>query len=822
MDDVLEVLAVIALLVVIATPIWMLILLHGIKRRVNRLPEQAEWMRLRDEVRRLRAGLGEGEKPPSPESAIRPSPVVAPAPTPAPTPSPAPAPPPLPRPAPQPVPVRPLPATPPPAAASAPVAPPRRPLPPPRAPGVFETAAREALRKAWSWFVVGEEFRRPDVSAEFAIASNWLMRGGIIIVVVGVAFFLKYSITRGFLGPQERVALSVLAGTGLMVWGLRLFGKKYQLLGQGFVGGGLAMLYFSVYSAAVMFKLVPLGPAFALMAMVTAVSAVLAVRHDSLLVAVLGLLGGYATPVMLSTGSKNFPVLFGYMTLLGLGLLGVAWRKRWPLLTYLSLLCTHALAAGAVARHFAPADLPVVLPFLGIFFALFSTAIFLYNLAKRERTTVIELLGLFLNAACFFGTGYHVVVRVHPRAAAAWLAAGLAFYYTAHVVALLRRGPRDRALLTAFIALAASFLVITLPLLLTGSWLTAIWAVQAVALLWIALRLDSRVLRGIAEALLLVVLFRLAFLDFGERFDRPAPALWADYLRLLGDRAMQFGLPILSFGAARYLLARAPAPAAAPAAPRVESRIALGFGLVVLFAYLSLESWQMFHVLHRPFRLPALTLVWTGFGVYLLLRRRRLGSALLTGFFVAALVVLTLKGLCDIASWNPDPAVLAYSITEHTAARALVRFLDFAALLAFFGAGWALLRGEVTSRVCARVSGWLALALGLLYLTLETGTVLTQFVPGFRGGGISVLWGLYALALLVAGIRNASRSLRLVGLALFGITVAKIFLADLDHLDTVYRIVAFIALGAVLLFAAFMYLKHRNRFEASTPKESAP
>ena len=848
MNGTLELFAVIALLVVVIVPIWMLVLLYGIKDRVNQMPGQIEWSRVLSELRRLRpeqehrgAALDPAGVMPAPDSSPHPIPTVT---------EPAPcvshfakcdngSPPPI-------LPVAELASHPPPVLAALPVPPlsaapefvsrhfasspppPDSPSPllglapePPRAPGVFETAAREMLRKAWNWFVVGAEFRRQDVSAEFAIASNWLMRGGIFILVFGVGFFLKYSITRGLLGPEGRVALSVLAGIGLMVWGLRLFGKQYQLLGQGFVGGGLAMLYFSVYSAAVMFELIPLGPAFVLMAMVTAVSAVLAVRHDTLLVAVLGLLGGYATPLMLSTGSKNFPVLFGYMTLLGIGLLGVAWHKRWPLLTYLSLVCTHVLAVGAIVTRFASVDLPVVLPFLGVFFVLFSTAIFLYNLAKRERTTVIELIGLFVNAGFFFGTGYHVVVQVYPRAAAAWLAVGLACYYTAHVVVLIRRGPRDRALLTAFIALAASFLVITLPLLLTGSWLTAIWAVQAVALLWIALRLESPTLRRIAEGLLLLVLFRLVFLDFGDRFGESPPTLWPDYLRLLGDRAMQFGLPIVSFGVARRLLARAPATERAPT-QRVESRFALGVALVVLFAYLTVEAWQMFHVCYRPFRLTAMTLVWVGFGAYLLANRRRLGAGGLAAFFMTALVVLGIKAFVDFAEWNPRFAVLAYAASERTAALALVRLTDCAALLAFFGAGWTLLRHDASNRALGTLSGWLALTLGLLYLTLETGTMLTQFVPGFRGGGISVLWGLYALALLVMGIRHASRSLRLVGLALLGITVVKIFAVDLDQLDTVYRIVAFLALGVVLLFAAFMYLKHSNRFSPATPKESAP
>jgi hypothetical protein len=287
MDGALELLAVIALVVVVIVPIWMLALLYGIKGRVNQMPGQAEWSRVLCELRRLRPEQEHRRAAPEPAS-ITPAPDSTPHPIPTVT-EPAPC---LshfakcdngslhPIPAvtesmPLPPPVLVEPPAPPPFAASEFVSrhfgsSPYPPIPPPppapplclapepfRAPGGFETAAREMLRKTWNWFVVGAEFRRQDVSAEFAIASNWLMRGGIFILVFGVGFFLNYSITRGLLGPQGRVALSVLAGTGLIVWGLRLFGKQYQLLGQGFVGGGLAMLYFSVYSAAVMFKLIP-------------------------------------------------------------------------------------------------------------------------------------------------------------------------------------------------------------------------------------------------------------------------------------------------------------------------------------------------------------------------------------------------------------------------------------------------------------------------------------------------------------------------------------------------------------------------------------
>ena len=146
--------------------------------------------------------------------------------------------------------------------------------------------------------------------------------------MVGLGFFLKYSIDRGLLGPTARVGLTAMAGLVMLVAGTRLLGGRYQLLGQGLLGGGLAAVYAAVYAAHQMFGLVGPGPAFALMAAITVLAGGIAVRFDSMLVAVLGIVGGYATPFMLRTTGVDLTAFLTYLLVLGCGVLALCGWKN--------------------------------------------------------------------------------------------------------------------------------------------------------------------------------------------------------------------------------------------------------------------------------------------------------------------------------------------------------------------------------------------------------------------------------------------------------------------------------------------------------------
>jgi uncharacterized membrane protein len=713
----------------------------------------------------------------------------------------------------------------------APVAPPLPPAPPPE-PNAMQVKAVEALKKIWNWIVIGDEFRRPGTSWEYAVATNWLLRVGIVVVVVGVGFFLKYSIEHGLLGPQARVAISVLTGVAMLVGGVRLVGKPYHLLGQGLMGGGLAILYFSMFSASNLYHLIGVLTAFGLMALVTLVAGTLAVRLNSLLVAVLGILGGYGTPVILSTGAKNFPGLFGYMLLLGVGILGIARRRNWPLLNYLGLVLTYGLATAAIAKQYVAADFVDVLPYLIGFFVLYAAVMILHNLAHGEKAGLLELLGIMANALMFFGLTHRVITVGHPEKFAAIPALALAVFFVVLTRVFLARGRKDRGLLYTFLALAALFTALTPPLALSRQWITASWALQGVVMLWLAGKIESRFLRLLGSAACLLAVGRLAFWDLHRQFAGwlPPDTAWDAYLKIFGERLLSVGVPIAALGVAWKLLRRPPARGDLAVAPENDMAsaawqgpaggIIAALGCGVLFVYAHFELYRTCGFFWPSLAVPSMTLAWFALGMFLLAVARQGGARWISvalGLLSTGLV-LKLFGF-DMDGWQLNSDVWCYG-GDYLAGPVLIRFADFGVCLALLGMIFAQTRGREPGRGIGLATGIAGLVLLFVYLSLETNTVLSRFVPGLRAGGITMLWAAYALTLLLFGLGRGVPGLRYAGLLGFTVVTWKIFFVDLAHLDALYKIVAFIVLGIMLLAAALVYLKCRSRFQP--PTEGAP
>ncbi len=749
-----------------------------------------------------------GERGPAPAGAPEPAPASAKPAAPAPA-APPPPPPIPPRLAPAAVAVPPEPEVP-----AAPV-PPAAEIPP----SALAASVRDILSRIWSWILVGEEHRQAGMTMEFAIATTWLMRAGIVAVVAFAAYFLQWSIAHDLIGPMGRVALAILFGLALLASGMRMINRRWNILGQGFIGGGLAILYFSMYAAGPMYKLFDQRLVFALMAVITLAAGLLAVRTRSMLVAIFGIVGGFCTPILLRTDHPQLPVFYGYLLLLNLGILGIAHFRQWRLLNYLGFVFTYALFFASLGQY-QRADFPVALTFLSLFFLAQSLLILLYNIRRAVRTSLLEIIHLVLNAAVFAFGAYDLIRDAVGRPYPALLTLALAAFYIAQTAWFLRRRLEDRPLLTALIALAGFFTALTLPLVMEKESLTICWSLLAFMFVWLGLRLNSHFLHHLGHLMYGVVFWRLLAWDLPRNYD-VLPTLatpWAVYGKALLGRLATFGAAILStalaFAAERRQAGRTAGGVVAPAndTPELVPAAVSGpvlFWSALLFAFVFLQlEFHTLLVYYTPLRPAMSTLLWCGLAGYFLFRCRAGDHpALLTGLCIL-LAVATIKTLgWDLDTWQVCERW--YFKAAYTPAAVALRWLDFAALLGILFAAWTLLGRRSAA---PQVFGYGALALLFLFATLETNSLLHWKLRVFQAGGLSILWALFAAAFIAGGIWKRVRPLRIIGLILFAIVAAKVILVDLVDMPVIYKAVAFLAIGALLLLGSFAYLYASRQF----------
>jgi uncharacterized membrane protein len=210
--------------------------------------------------------------------------------------------------------------------------------------------------------------------------ERWIgVRGAAVVgaAIFGLAglLFVKYSIEAGLIPPPVRVAAAVVVGLGCMAAGEALRRRhRYGATADALAGAGVVVLYGAVWAARTLYGLIESGLAFALMALVTVACGALSWRHGSRVTAVLGLVGGFATPGLLSTDQDRPIGLFGYLLLLNLGVLVLALRRGWSSLAALSLVATTFYQGFWIFERMGPERLPLGLAVSALFAVLYAAA----------------------------------------------------------------------------------------------------------------------------------------------------------------------------------------------------------------------------------------------------------------------------------------------------------------------------------------------------------------------------------------------------------------------------------------------------------------
>ena len=710
-----------------------------------------------------------------------------------------------------------------------PVAP--KPVTPPKEKRSIEEQLPSWAGRMWNWFLVGKEYRPVGMPIEFAVASIWMLRVAVVALVMGMGFFLNMSSDQPFLGGEYgRISLAFLIGTTMLGSGLFLLGKKFNLNGEGLVGGGLLILYFCCYAAGPRYDIIDPIWAFALMGIITVASGVISVKVNSLMIAVIGLIGGYASPHMLPTGVEQLPLFYSYIILLSIGVWLVVRVRPWQILLYSSFICSYALILSSLSGT-TPEMFGMVMGFVTVIFAIYATMVYVHNIHNEKDATVAELLHVVLNALVYAGIGYWLIERAFPKEAAAVLSISLAAFYIAQVWTFLQMKINQRMLLMVLLALAAGFVVWTLPLLLKNGSLTIGFAILAFMFLWLGQKLNSKFLKALSYGLYFFTFFRMIGFDldrsYGHGLQGTADGFMA-YFKVAIGRLMTFGVPAASTLAASRLL-RNPCDSVEITvdeyvAVEADEHPVLGdlfqWAVALLIFIFMLLEFNDFLSDSRMVSRPVLTLIWCSMAAYCLFRfiqgevvRWWIGGVTL--FFVIGSV---LKLLVYDANQCGLDGVL-YS-APYTMWECFSRFTDFSFVIGLLFLGAWVLRSKRPEVSLSPFFGYGGLALLLLYQTLEIRSLLDWKLVDFVEGGTSVLWALNAIIYIIIGMIKSRRGLRFIGLGMFVVVVLKVFVVDLQDMPLSYRVVALVVVGVLMMIGSFIYVFSSGKFTIAEPEET--
>jgi uncharacterized membrane protein len=606
----------------------------------------------------------------------------------------------------------------------------------------------------------------PAPGLEARIGLNWINIIGVVTLIFGAAFFFKYAIDNDWVGPSARVALGIVAAAASLFFGDLMWKRGQKVFGQGISGLGLALLYLSFWAAFGLYHLIPQPAAFVLMVMTTTAAVVFAMRYESQIIAVLGMVAGYWTPGALSSGEPHPWILFNYVFLLNLGGIALTRLRRWRALEIISAIATILWYGAWLGFSAGASDHQVATVFALAFYVQFCFARgrLLWALAQALGTVAIldiwEHSDSFLPLLFVYAVGGLIVAEVRRwTEAPSWT---LTCYWGGYFIwanMLERTGVSPE---------------------LHFAYITGAFALFFFWIIWWSV-IQKRLLRN--TDLLVMAVNAAAY--FGASYHLLNPGYHA-----------YMGLFAAALGALNLLLAKL---VWNPQATKERDTWPALLAVAVTLTFLTLAVPIQF----AGFRI---TIAWALEGAALAWISSRFKS---TRMSIGASLVLT---LAFVRLFTVD--AVFYASQKDFLVFANQRFLTFAvtALGLFIAAKFFSDRTQaLISYVVGHFVTLVALGLELVSWVQRSVAPADQFQTDTVS--ISILMALYGLFLITLGVLQRRSINRVLGLILMALVVIKLYLSDVWELGFLFRIVAFIGLGVLLLTVSYLYSKFRPTIE---------
>lgn len=659
-----------------------------------------------------------------------------------------------------------------------------------------------------------------ESSVESFLGENLASKIGIAVILIGIGVGVKYAIDKNLLGPLMRISLGYLAGAILIGFGL-VSKRKYENLSAIMFAGGMAALYFVTFMAYDFYGLLPKLVAFGLMVAFTVITSVAAIRYDKQIIAIVGLVGAYSVPFLLSDGTGKTLHLLIYMAIITIGILYLSFRKAWDSLYLVAFCCTWlifiVLWLDGMFNH-NRWDAPSLLVFLCVFYALFYAALVANKLHHKSAISGGDITINSINSFLAFIFGAALVDDLWNS----WYINGVfaLLFAASHVVVAFivkMKQDVDHHLYYLGIGFALMFATASVPMFFGEQGVTVVWSIEAALFFWLGRRKQLAFYEKICYIPLGLTMISMCIVWDDYRWEDSQIILNSFFFTGLVFSASFFFMARLNYVDKKNDILSKLDPVCAALA-----ELTMYGGVIALYITIGAEInnyWQFKDysgLNNTQFSAWIFIFSMVYVGILLLVNRyfvKDRGLAIVLGS--ASLAVLTfflLAGLTNLAWIGRSTLDSSYAELEDKPTFILsLRYISYIALAFMLYATWMAQRAMATTRKFRRGME-IVLHLSFVWICCAELIHIKQMNGGgdLYRAGLTIFGGSYAFLLIGYGIWKKKPHLRMLALVLFGVTLIKLFTFDLSRVDSGSKTIAFISLGVLLLVISFLYTKYKH------------
>ena len=698
--------------------------------------------------------------------------------------------------------------------------------------------------------VIGKREISPKRKIDFekVIGKNLISKLGMLILIIGIAIFAKLSIENEWISPLGRVVIGYIVG--LILLGLGMYLKKnYHNFSAVLVSGAMAIFYFITFFAYDFYHLMGQEIAFGLMVIFTIFTVLAALNYNKPIIAHLGLVGAVSVPFLLSNDSGNALFLFSYIALINIGIAFISLKKNWKSLFYSAFAITWIVYFTWLVINYKTSEhFTLTFGFLTLYFVLFYVIFIAYKFITHKKYKVGDVIILLLNSFIFFGIGYTLLKEheVGNQLLGLFALANALIHFSVAII-IKKQKLADRNLLYLVIGLVIVSLTLAIPIQLEGLWITIMWSVEALILFYIGRSRNVTFYEYLSFGLMAIAGISLS-IDWQSNYYTN---FLVDYYSL--GSGEEYRTPIINrifltsfvtsvcmgliFWIHKNLKWKAVSKINTSLSKFLDYSIPIAFLLVVYFA-LRMEILHYFLQLYASsvievdadnsayaakiynvnirhkltiwlanYSLVFMSLV--SFYVYNKVKDKNAKWALL-GFNLLTIILSLLIGLYELSEWREyyfDKYPVEYFRADNAFIWMRYVFIGSTALLIIFT--YKLLKSINKSY---KIYALAESIFYLLVLWISTSEMIhwLDFTNNSEtyGLALSIYWGIFSVIIIAFGIWKKKKHLRILGIAIFAITLVKLFFYDLSQLTTIAKTIVMISLGALLLLTSFLYNKY--------------